>query len=902
MLVSSYDGRPIKAEGNPEHPESLGALSAIAQATVLDLYDPDRSQRLVYRESGQEYVRTWDDFAVQTTELMTGNGVGFAVLSEASSSPSLRRMRQRLLDALPGATWYEYEPISRDHEREGMRLAFGRPLRPSPQLDRARIIACFDADPLADHPASLRLTREFAASRRPDLAAMSRLYVVEPSYTLTGGRADHRVAAPASRIPGLLAALAAEIATQHGVELPPGLGEDRSGSDLQGHSDFVSQLANDLVSHRGGGVILVGPRQAPEVHALAAALNEALANSGNGVVYNEDPDPDRPSHAEAIAELASRMGAGSVQTLLILGGNPAYDAPADLGFAELLDRVPNTIHLSHYDNETSRGCRWHLPRAHYLECWGDGLAWDGTWTMQQPLIEAIYGGRSAVELLAAFLDPEPVRGYDVVRETARQVSTGDFERFWRRSLHDGMIKGREAPAVAPKLDPAGLEKAARALDELPTARGPGAEGIELLLCGDARVFDGRFANNAWLQELPDPITKITWDNALLMSPVTARDLGIKDQDLVAVETPKAMVELPTAAGRVGTGVGVDSYVLRRTEAMHVIDGVTLRPTGGRYTLACTQDHHAIDPLGFGERNRRVGNLVREASVGSYLEDPELFHHMDHHPPLKQLWKEKNYEGEQWGMAIDLNACTGCNACVVACQAENNIPVVGRQQVINQREMHWLRIDRYFKTEPGVAAADVSDAEMVFQPMTCVHCENAPCEQVCPVAATQHTEDGLNAMVYNRCIGTRYCSNNCPYKVRRFNFFNYHKKLSDVTKMQFNPEVTVRSRGVMEKCTYCVQRIEAARIPARNDNRPVADGEVVPACAQTCPAKAIHFGNLNDPESEISGLRSDHRSYAALVEINVRPRTHYLARLSNPAGGEEDHDDASGHGTHGKESS
>jgi molybdopterin-containing oxidoreductase family iron-sulfur binding subunit len=444
--------------------------------------------------------------------------------------------------------------------------------------------------------------------------------------------------------------------------------------------------------------------------------------------------------------------------------------------------------------------------------------------------------------------------------------------------------------------------------------------IELVLTADQKIHDGRYANNGWLQELPDAITKATWNNSLTMSPATARAHDITDGDVVEVSTGDVAAELPvyvlpggalnscsvsvgygrTAAGQVGNGVGVDVYPLRRSDRADIFEDVSIRNTGRRYRLATTQDHFAIDTLGFEARNVRIADLVREASFDTYLADPNVIRNLDHHPPLIQLWQGHQYEGEQWGMAIDLNACTGCNACVVACQAENNIPIVGREQVINQREMQWLRIDRYFKTDPSVPPDEVDGAEMVFQPMTCVHCENAPCEQVCPVAATQHTKDGLNAMAYNRCVGTRYCSNNCPFKVRRFNFFNYHKDLADISRMQFNPEVTVRARGVMEKCTMCVQRIEKARIHARNNRRPIRDGEIVPACAQTCPSQAISFGNLNDPGSEVSKLRDDNRAYVTLAELNIRPRIHYLARLSNPADGGGP-DPGAGHDPHGKES-
>jgi molybdopterin-containing oxidoreductase family iron-sulfur binding subunit len=920
VLVTSYDGRPIKVEGNPEHPDSLGAATAVAQAAILGLYDPDRSRRIVLREAGQEYVKDWDEFASDAARRFVESAEGVAVLSEASSSPSLLAVKQRFLETVPGARWYEYEPISRDNEREGLRLAHGRPLRLIPHVDRTRVVACFDADPLFEHPSAVRLARQFAALREPRDGAMSRLYVAESSYTLTGGRADGRIAVQASEVAAVLAAVAARIAADYGIGLPDALVDLPGAGGVDG--DFVAAVAADLVAHRGAGLVMVGPRQAPEVHALAAALNHALGNVGIGLTCAEDPDPDRPPHAAAIVELTSAMRDGSVNTLVILGGNPVYDAPADLEFAEYLSGVPYTVHLSLHDDETSRRCRWHLPRAHQLEEWGDGRAWDGTWTCRQPLIEPLYGGRSAVEVVTTLLEPEPVRGHDVVREVARAAAPGvDFERFWRQALHDGIVPGTAWPEQRPELYGPGLARAREGLAEIVRQERASANALELVLVADAKVYDGRFANNGWLQELPDAITKVTWDNALTIAPTTARELGIADGDVVELSAVDVSLELPVyvlpgtapfscavsvgygraAAGSVGTGVGVDTFPLRRSTGTDIIRGVNLRPTGRRYRLATTQDHHAIDTLGFAERNFRIGNLVREATLDAYLADPELFHHMDHHPPLEQLWKAHTYEGEQWGMAIDLNACTGCNACVVACQAENNIPLVGRQQVINQREMHWLRIDRYFKTPPGVAPDQVDGAEMVFQPMTCVHCENAPCEQVCPVAATQHTPDGLNAMAYNRCIGTRYCSNNCPFKVRRFNFFNYHKTLADVSKMQFNPEVTVRSRGVMEKCTFCVQRIQSVRIQARNDRRPIRDGEVVPACAQTCPSRAIAFGNLNDPESEVSKLRGSHRAYATLVELNIRPRTHYLARLSNPAGRSGQDDRQSEHGSHGKES-
>jgi molybdopterin-containing oxidoreductase family iron-sulfur binding subunit len=910
LVVTSFDGRPVKAEGNSNHPDSLGALSAVAQASVLELYDPDRSRSVVVREQGQEFTRSWDQFLASARERLAAGSGGegaIAVLAEQSSSPSLQRLRQRFLEAVPQARWYEYEPISGDNEREGARLAFGRPLRAHPHLDAAAVIACLDADPLLEHPAAVRLSREFAQSRHPGNRSMSRLYVAESSYTVTGAMADHRLPQASSQVAAVLAAVAGRLVSEHGLELPDAaaqlLDELRTAKAGDVNATFVNHLAGDLAGHRGAGLILVGPRQEPAVHALAQVLNHALFNVGVTVTFTPDSDPERRTHLEAIRSLTEAIRAGVVQTLLVLGGNPAYDAPAELGFAELLDTVPFSAHLSPYRNETSSRCTWHLPRAHFLESWGDGRAWDGTVTMVQPLIRPLHGGRSAIEVLAAILGEEPTKGHDIVRETLRGLSPAvDFERWWRKVLHDGVVEGSGFDSVDPTPDDNGLQAGADALGVALAARPPSADRLELNLVADSKVHDGRYANNGWLQELPQAISKITWDNALLIAPPTAHALGVADGEVVELEANGSRLELPlyvlpgqaplsltlalgygrSAAGRVGNGVGANAYVLRSSDAPHVVSGVRLKGTGRRYRLATTQDHHAIDTLGFEARNLRIGELVREATLDHYLEDPHVIEHQGHHPPLLSLWKEHEYQGEQWGMAVDLNACIGCNACVIACQAENNVPVVGRQQVLDQREMHWIRVDRYFRSEPGQRPHEVERAAVVFQPVACVQCENAPCEQVCPVAATQHTRDGLNAMAYNRCIGTRYCANNCPFKVRRFNFFNYHKELTQLESQLFNPEVTVRSRGVMEKCTFCVQRIEAARIVAGNERRAIGDGEIVPACAQTCPAQAITFGNLNDPASAISRLREDHRGYALLAELNIRPRTQYLARLRNPA--------------------
>jgi MoCo/4Fe-4S cofactor protein with predicted Tat translocation signal len=930
LLVTSFDGRPVKAEGNPEHPESLGALSATAQAAVLGMYDPDRSRTPIRRDGSSEIRLGWAETDADAGTWISGDGTGVAILADASSSPTLRAVKERFLEKFPAATWTDWAPVNRDVEHEGARLAFGRTLRVVPRLTGLRVIAAFGGDFLNDHPSSLRLTREFANGRKPDTETMNRLWVAESGITGTGAMADHRLPIAAARIPALLAAVAHALEHEHGLTVPAEAAElmaacPAADGDL---AEFATELAADLADHAGEGALLVGAEQPKEVHALALVLNQALGNVGRGIQLIEDPDGERPSSLDGMTSLVTALNGGAVETLVILGGNPVYDAPADLDFAAALAKAGTSIHLSLHDDETSKAATWHLPMAHPFESWSDSLAWDGLWTLQQPLIAPLYDGHTAAQLVALLSGEVETSPHKLVQNAAQARGLGgvDFARAWRNALHDGFVADSAAPAVNPGLDASGLAGVAQAMPDLVAASGPSASAMEVVLTADPKLHDGRFANNGWLQELPEAITKVTWDNALIVSPKTAAELGVVDSDVVTVEHAGRSIDLPvcivpggarhsatvwlghgrTVAGQVGTGVGASAYALRTTAAPSILTGVSVRPAGRRHQLATTQDHWAIDDIGFEARNKRSGHFIREVTLDDYLAHPEHIQHMDHHPPLVSLWKEHVYEGEQWGMAIDLNACTGCNACVVACQAENNIPVVGREEIINGREMHWLRIDRYFKSQPGITPEEVENAEVAFQPMACVHCENAPCEQVCPVAATQHTPDGLNAMAYNRCVGTRYCANNCPYKVRRFNFFNYHKNLAEISKMQFNPEVTVRARGVMEKCTFCIQRIEAVRIPATNERRPIRDGEITPACAQTCPAEAITFGNLNDPESRISALRESQRSYAVLTELNVKPRTHYMARLRNPAGG-----GGAGHGSatpahghdasHGKES-
>jgi len=925
LLVTSFDGRPIKVEGNPSHPasrvtERYGAADAFAQASVLELYDPDRSAVVWDRSGGQMRPATWDQFAqfagAHFQGLRMAGGAGLAILSEASSSPSLADMRQRLLAAFPQACWYEYEPLSRDNEIAGTRVAFGKALRPIYHLDKARVLVCFDDDPLGTHPAHVRYAADWAVLRRSaDQGLMSRVYVAESSFSLTGAAADHRLPTSAARMEILIAALAGALNVRPAAQV----------SLTPEEAQFIA----DIVADRGrpdapGILVTAGAHLSPTAHALVHEINVRLGAVGSTLTFIEEPDGQRPAHVQAISSLAAEIRAGRVRTLLILGGNPAYDAPADLEFDKLLAGTtsgqagrPLSIHLSLYYNETSALCDWHLPRAHYLEAWGDGRAWDGTVSVAQPLIYPLYGGRSPIQLLAMLLGEE-ADGEQIVRRTLAGrgwLSGEDSEKAWRRILHDGLVAGSAAPVIGPQVATASSADAGAP----PTA----VEGFELRFLPDASVYDGRFANSGWLQEMPDPLSKLTWDNAALMSKLDADRLYVGNGDMVRISVggrsleipvyilpgqPRNVIALPLGygrrrAGHIGNGVGFDTYSLRTGGAMYVAAGATVEKTARRHVLAMTQDHHLIDTVGMKEREHRVGEKGQSGQIihETTLDQLKAGGHAEGHRHVSlQLFEppHKFNDPHAWGMAVDMSSCIGCNACVVACQAENNIPVVGKDQVLVNREMHWIRIDRYFK-----GSADDPNPQVAYQPMMCVHCENAPCEQVCPVAATVHDSEGLNVMVYNRCIGTRYCSNNCPYKVRRFNYFDFHSKdprgaarpwlgmpdtqqnaaIDRVKQMVFNPDVTVRMRGVMEKCTYCVQRIQAAKIRRRNQGQDVQDGDIITACQQACPTQAIVFGDLNDPKSKVSQVRNSSRAYALLDEhLNTRPRTLHLAKVRNPA--------------------
>ncbi len=890
VLVESHYGRPTKIEGNPEHPASLGATDVFAQASVLTLYDPDRSQ--VVTTIGE--ISRWTTFIGELhrrleAQRLTG-GAGLRILTGTVTSPTLASQLGRLLEAFPSAGWHCYEAVGRESAREGARLAFGEPAHVHYRFDRADVVLSLDADFLTQGPGNVRYARDFSMRRRlnGDHTALNRLYVIEGTPSNTGAAADHRFRLRA----GQLEAAAVALARALGVEM----GSVQQAELPEGFEAWAAAAAHDLQDHRGTSVVVAGDYQSPAVHALALVINDRLGNLGKTVIVTEPVETlDR---AGSLAELTRDMAAGKVETLIIMGRNPVYDAPSDLDFEQHLSNVEFRTHLGLYADETSRLCHWHIPEAHELECWGDTRAFDGTVSIIQPLIAPLYDGKTPHELVAALLGEPEADAYDLVREywrgrhTAGEGRGQDFERFWRRALHDGIVPGTQAATktVSLRSDFTQAVSASLSADAL-------AEGTyEVSFRPDPTIWDGRFANNGWLQETPKLLTKLTWDNAALVSASTAERLGVGNGDVVKWSvggrdvrasiwiTPGHAGDAVTLhlgygrshTGRVGQGTGFNAYRLRTSRHPWHVAGVAAVRTGHRVPLASTQEHHSMEGR----------HLVRAATLDVFHEDPAFAEHMGHKPPAGlSLYPEHKYEGYAWGMAIDLNTCIGCNACVAACTAENNVPVVGKQEVLRGREMHWIRVDRYYE-------GSLDEPETHHQPVMCQHCENAPCEVVCPVGATVHSSEGLNDMVYNRCVGTRYCSNNCPYKVRRFNFFHYADYDTPSLKMMRNPDVTVRSRGGMEKCTYCVQRINTARIDAEKEGRPIRDGEIVTACQGVCPAQAIVFGNINDPDSRVSKLKADSRNYGLLEETQTQPRTSYLAKVSNP------HPDLGGGSHHG----
>ncbi len=906
ILVEQNMGRPTKVDGNDLHPATpgfdnplptamrFGAADIIALASILSLYDPERSQTV--KRVGR--VSSWETFALSMEEelarLTPRQGEGLRILTEATSSPTLADQFNRLKVKFPAAQWHQYEPVNQDMVRAGAMLAFGQDVRPIYHFDKTVVVLVLESDFLIIGPAAVRYAHDFAWQRRvrTDRPTMSRLYAVESNLTSTGSVADHRLALKPSDIERFVGALAAKLGVSGG-----------GAADAQGlDADWLAAVAEDLQAAAGNATALVvaGESASPRVQALTHAINVKLNAVGSTVTFIEPVHAFPVEHAESLTQLVADMQAGQVSTLIVIGANPLHNAPGDIDFAGALKKVPLRVHMGLYEDETAFQSHWHIPLAHELETWGDARAFDGTVSLIQPMIAPLYQGRSPHELLALLLGDGRRSSQRVVKDFWLKRWGGvDSEIAWRKALHDGVIENSAAEVRQVTLAPVGAWAAA---DPKPT----GSDTLEVSFQVDTAVYDGRYANNAWLQELPRPVTKLVWDNAAHISPATAARLGLVNGEVMHLSAGTRGVDAPvwitpghaddcvtlplgygrTRAGEVGTGVGFNAYLLRSATSPWHESGVTWRKTGLNHKLVTTQMHHSMEGRGF----------VRTGTLLDFIHDPEHItahgHQKKNGVPLT-LYEPFTYEGTQWGMSIDLTSCVGCNACVIACQSENNIPVVGKEQVSNGREMQWMRIDHYFEGD-----AHQPDASHV-QPVACMHCESAPCEVVCPVGATTHSDDGLNEMTYNRCVGTRYCSNNCPYKVRRFNFLEYQRPMAPSLELMQNPQVTVRQRGVMEKCTYCVQRIRRADIDARTDSREIYDGEVVTACQASCPTQAIVFGNINDPASRVSQEKAPKQphAYGLLSELNTKPRTTYLARIRNlnpklapqsPAGGAAQH--------------
>jgi len=876
LLVETNDGRPTKVEGNRKHPHSLGATSAHAQATVLDLYDPDRAA--LVEKAGQK--ASWDDFSswAKTEMAAAGTGAGVRVLAERSSSPTLAGLRAELLKKYPEAKWVEFDSVSFDNLTAGTKLAFGQPLEPAYDYSKADTIVSLDSDFLGLDARSILPVKQFSARRRVEKPedTMNRLYIVEPNFTITGAMADHRLRIKAADVAAFAMSLAKEL-NLSGAELKV------VGNQADATRKFIATLAKDLLANKGKSIVVAGPRQPAAVHALAALMNQALGNNGVTVQYLDPVTTASDSLVDAKA-LTADISAGKVKTLVILGGNPVYTMPADLRFADAMKSVTSTVALVAEPNETWHAASWRLPEAHPFETWGDARALDGTLSAQQPLVEPLHGGKSAIEVTAMLLGLPEIKGHALVKKQWA-VEGSDGDRRWKTALYEGFVEGS---AVAARTVSANI---AAVFPQVQAALQQAQAGMEVVFYPGHTTWDGRFTNNAWLQEAPDPMTKVVWDNAALISPATARKLSVNTGDVLSIRAGAGEAKMPvlvqpgvaddsvvvtlgygrSQCGRVGLGVGHRIETLRTTAGFYFASA-SVSKTGATHKLVTTQDHHTMtEPL-----TGKTRPIVREATLAEYKHHPDVIEHQVHDPEPVTMFPDFDYsKSYQWGMAIDLNACTGCNACMLACQAENNIAVVGKDQVDRGREMHWIRMDRYF-------TGSEEDPQAVMQPMACQQCEKAPCESVCPVAATVHSPEGLNEMAYNRCVGTRYCANNCPYKVRRFNFLAWNNDIPEVRKMVFNPDVTVRMRGVMEKCNYCVQRIQEKRIEAKADNRrQLKDGEVLSACQQVCPADAIVFGDINDPESRVAKMKKQQRDYALLAELNTVPRTTYLAKLRNP---------------------
>lgn len=942
LLINNIDGRPIKIEPNTDHP-SGGGTDAYVQACVLGLYDPDRSRGddgvILRREKDARPKQVgWDTFETLSGNLVrsaaASGGKGVAVLTTPSTSPTNARQLGEFKKRYPESVIARYDGVNDGVMRAATNKVFGKSLSQSLQLGEAKVIVSIQSDILGNAPGFVSNARGFAEKRDPVNGEMSRLYVVEANYTLTGAAADSRLAIRPSQMPAFISELGRRVEAMKSGEAHSHV-EGGPFNEL-GAEDrlerFLDALAHDVHEAGEGAVIVVGEHLGADAVAAGIQMNQQLGSLGK--LQKFSPEVDGQLDVVSLADLTNKMTAGEVDTLLILDGNPVFTCPGDIDFAGALASVENSIYLGAYDDETAELCGWSLPLAHPLESWGDCVNEAGDYGVCQPQILPLLGGRTVSEVLALVTGSEETEGSAIVRRTADSIGSALSDRQWRKLLHDGFSKELVIQSGTPS--PSGSAK------EL-TADAPSAtteisqDDIEIVFSAADGLYDGRFANNGWLQEMPQSLTKLTWDNAAIVSPATAKALKVEHGDQIALRNQsEGLVTLPvyvmpgiapgvvaaaigygrTRAGVVGglaseevDAVGVDVSPIRTSDSMLVAYAMEARPRYTKYDLNTTQDHWAIDELGQDETERRSFNLVREGTVELLKNIPEFVDATPKAPhvpqvgeygspfeePINVIEKKNEEDGgqlPQWGMSIDLSKCIGCNACVVACQSENNVPIVGKEQVGNSREMHWLRVDRYFQ-------GDEENADVVQEPVACMHCETAPCEQVCPVAATVHTEEGINAMTYNRCIGTRYCANNCPFKVRRFNYFNYNEDVGQgyginayqgniesanrkLQQLVLNPDVSVRGRGVMEKCTYCIQRVEQGKITAMKDGRrPIQDGDVITACQAACPTRAIDFGNIADPESAVSKKRADVRSYGMLEQLNVKPRTEYLARVRNP---------------------
>ena len=874
------------------HAASLGATDLFAQASILNLYDPDRSTTLTYMGE----LRSWGDFAMAVNSrindkdgLKAKQGAGLRFLTGAISSPTFGWQMKAVQQAFPQSKWHRWDPINRDNMRAGSKLAFGGYYDPVYKFENAAVVLSLDADFLSGawFPGFVRYARDFMRGRKLENSdQMNRLYVAESAPSTTGAKADHRLVLRPSEIETIARALAAKV----------GAG-GAAGSLTADQQKFVDAVAADLTEHKGKCLVVPGEFQSPAVYALAQAMNGALGNVGQTVTYIDPVEVDAVEHGQSIKELIADMNAGKVDTLVIIGGNPAYNAPVDLDFVGAVDKVKLRIQFSSYKNETTDYMHWHVPEAHYLEAWSDARSYDGTASVIQPMIMPLYDGKNLHEVLAMFTDQPGTSSHDLVQTYWKsQHPTGDFETFWRTSVHDGFVANTASPAKQVSAKAGSLPAPAAAASE-----------IEVSFRPDPTIYDGSFINNAWLQETPKPLSRNTWDNVAMISPKMARDWKLDQlsdqndhqsdaQRIIEIVFPDgSKVEAPywpqpghpdnavtlflgygqSKTGRVGTGTGYNAYKVRPSSTQYIAGGAKINVTNRYWDIAVTQGHFSMDDR----------EPVKVATLEEFVKNKNFAHEHPEEEPKdngdkqESLYpnyktKESFYQKYAWGMSIDLNSCVGCQACAVACQAENNISVVGKEQVQRGREMQWIRIDSYYEGDPA-------NPSVYFQPVPCMQCENAPCEPVCPVGATTHSTEGLNDMVYNRCVGTRYCSNNCPYKVRRFNFFLFADYDTPSLKLGRNPDVTVRSRGVMEKCTYCVQRITQARIASEKEDRDIRDGEIKTACQQVCPTGAITFGDINNKDSAVAKLKSGPRRYDLLAELNTRPRTTYVAAVRNP---------------------